>query len=88
MAHLAVMSDLFPPEPPAQIHTRPYLGWHRCDCDLVFWLWPLSGLSPSVDTGHSGGPDLRPFQPWVCWRRIKRMTPGRPRKHMEQRHDG
>lgn len=73
----AAIGDLFPPPPTPLIYTRPYLGWHRCDCGVVFWIWPRSGLAPAVDIGNSGPPDLRPYRPWQCWRHIARMSPSR-----------
>lgn len=53
-----------------------FKGWMQCDCDLVFWLWPVgTGKAPVHCTGTTGAPDLRAFGAWECWRGIKRMTP-------------
>ena len=72
--------DLFANAFPASlIHTRPYLGWRRCDCGLVFWVWPRgTGKLPHECSGSTGAPDLRPYRPWTCWQDIRRMTPGAP----------
>lgn len=73
---LAEQLGLFPL--PIDLEHRPamFKGWMACDCGLVFWLWPVgSGLSPAHDTGVTGAPDLRRFEPWTCWRGIRRMSP-------------
>lgn len=60
------------------VDQRPPLfkGYLRCDCDLVFWQWPIgTGLPPTRCTGQTGAPDLRRFHLWTCWRKINRCNP-------------
>lgn len=45
----------------------PYrIGWLRCECDLVHWVWPREA--------HGDAPEIGPVHMWTCWRHINRCT--------------
>lgn len=70
--------NLFPPPPPRiPLFNR---GWVQCECNLVFWVWPLNRLPSGSCTGTTGTPDLRPFRLWTCGRDINRASPHWPAK--------
>lgn len=73
---MANSRDLFHPEIPEPERVPLFnIGWLRCGCGLVWWIWPVgTGYTPAYCTGTTGAPSVRPIRGWTCWRGIKRVT--------------